>query len=82
VEVENKPVPAKSPDSQRISLLLADRSVSGIAMLVVLVVALLCGIVGFAFHTLWIVAIVALALGLGYVIANTRRDHREVLERD
>jgi general stress protein CsbA len=51
-------------------------------MLVVLGGALLCGLVGFAFHTLWIVAIVILALGLGYVVANTRRDRREVVERD
>jgi general stress protein CsbA len=49
-------------------------------MVVVLSVALLCGLVGFAFHTLWIVAIVVLALGLGYVVANVRQDRREVIE--
>lgn|GEM_PF-3089940 len=39
-------------------------------MVVVLSVALLCGLIGFAVHTLWIVAIVVLAL------ANVRQDRR------
>jgi general stress protein CsbA len=70
----------RSRESRRVSSLLVERRVSGTAMVVVLSVALLCGLVGFAFHTLWIVAIVVLALGLGYVVANVRQDRREVIE--
>ena len=72
----------KAQDSRRISSLLADRRVSGVAMAFVLSVGLLFGIVGFAFHTLWIVTIVVLALGLGYVVANLRQDRREVVQED
>jgi len=47
----------------------------------VLSVALLFGLVGFALHTLWVVTIVVLALGLGYVLANARQDRREIIEQ-
>jgi uncharacterized membrane protein len=55
--------------------------VSGVAMVAVLSVALLCGLVGFALHVFWVVSVVVLALGLGYVVANTRQDRREVTDR-
>jgi len=71
----------RSPESRRISLLLVERRVSGGAMVAVLSAALLFGLFGFAFHTLWVVTIVVLALGLGYVVANARQDRREVIER-
>ena len=50
-------------------------------MVVVLSVALLAGLVGFAIHVLWIASIVVLALGLGYVVANARQDRREAIDR-
>jgi type IV secretory pathway TrbD component len=50
-------------------------------MVAVLSIALVCAIVGFVFHVLWIAAIVVLALGLGYVVANARQDRREVVDR-
>ena len=50
-------------------------------MVIILSVALLAGLVGFAVHVLWIVAIVVLALGLGYVVANARQDRREAIDR-
>jgi general stress protein CsbA len=75
-------MPTRMQDSRRISSLLADRRVSGVAMLVVLAAGLLFGLVGFAFHTLWLVSIIVLALGLGYVVANVRQDRREVVEQD
>ena len=49
-------------------------------MVAVLSSALLFGLIGFALHTLWIVAIVVLALGLGYVVANARQDRRDVID--
>jgi cytochrome c-type biogenesis protein CcmH/NrfF len=49
-------------------------------MVAVLSVAFLAGLVGFAIHVLWIVAIVVLALGLGYVVANARQDRREAID--
>jgi general stress protein CsbA len=51
-------------------------------MVIILSIALLAGLVGFAVHVLWIVAIVVLALGLGYVVANARQDRREAIDRD
>jgi len=74
-------VSVASRQSQRISSLLVERKVSGVAMVMVLSVALLSGLIGFALHPLWIVAVVVLALGLGYVVANTRQDRREVIDR-
>lgn len=50
-------------------------------MVGVLSAALLCGLIGFALHALWVVAVIVLALGLGYVFANVRRDRRDVNER-
>jgi membrane protease YdiL (CAAX protease family) len=72
---------SRPPDARRISSLLSERRVSSAAMAAVLSVALLFGLVGFAFHTLWVVAIIAIALGLGYVLANARQDRRDVIDR-
>jgi hypothetical protein len=40
----------------------------------VLSVALFLGLIGFALHVLWVVAIIVMALGLGFTVANSRRD--------
>ncbi len=40
----------------------------------VLAIALFLGLIGFAVEFFWIVAIIVLALGLGYTVANSRRD--------
>ena len=71
----------KTPESRRISSLLGQRRVSGVAMVAVLSTALLSGLIGFAFHTFWVVTIVLLALGLGYVLADARQDRREAIDR-
>ena len=72
---------ARSSESRRIYSLLGQRRVSDVVMVVILSVALLAGLVGFAIHVLWIVSIVVLALGLGYVVANARQDRREAIDR-
>ena len=71
----------RSSESRRISSLLRERKLSGAAMVAVLSVALACGLIGFAFHTFWVGAIVVQALGLGYVVANARQGRREAIDR-
>jgi hypothetical protein len=46
-------------------------------MMTVLSAALILGLIGFAAHVLWIVTVIVIALGLGYVIANSRRDRSD-----
>ena len=50
-------------------------------MVGVLVVALVLGLVGLAVHVLWVVAIIVMALGLGFAAANGRRDRMDVVNR-
>jgi cytochrome c-type biogenesis protein CcmH/NrfF len=45
----------------------------------VLVLALLLGLIGLAVHVLWIVAIIVMALGLGFAAANRRRDRLDAV---
>jgi hypothetical protein len=47
----------------------------------VLGAALLFGLIGLAAHFLWIVAIIIMALGLGYTVANSRRDRVDVINQ-
>jgi hypothetical protein len=47
-------------------------------MLGVLCLALFCGLVGFAVHFLWIVSILVMALGLGFIVADSRRDRIDI----
>jgi hypothetical protein len=71
----------RSSESRHVSSLLLERKVSGTAMAAILSMALVFGLFGFVFNTLWIVSIVLLALGLGYVVANARQDRREVIDQ-
>jgi hypothetical protein len=50
-------------------------------MVGVLCVAILLGLVGLAVHVLWVVAIIVMALGLGFALANRRRDRIDVVNR-
>lgn len=47
-------------------------------MLTALSVALLCGLIGFAVHFMWVVAIIVMALALGFVIADSRRNRIDI----
>lgn len=64
--------------TQRISLLLGQRTSLS---LVVLSAALILGLIGFAVHALWVVAIIVIALGLGYTAANSRRDRTDAVNQ-
>jgi cytochrome c-type biogenesis protein CcmH/NrfF len=50
-------------------------------MLVVLTAALIFGLIGFAAHALWVVAIIIIAIGLGYLAANSRRDRGDAVNQ-
>jgi Flp pilus assembly protein TadB len=67
--------------TQRISLLLGQRTSLSQVMLVVLSAALIFGLVGFAVHALWVVAVIVIALGLGYIAANSRRDRTDAVNQ-
>jgi Flp pilus assembly protein TadB len=67
--------------TQRISLLLGQRTSLSQVMLVVLSAALILGLIGFVVHALWIVAIIVIALGLGYTAANSRRDRTDAVNQ-
>jgi len=56
-------MPARSSETRRIHSLLGQRRASDVVMVIILSVALLAGLIGFAVHVLWIVAIVVLASG-------------------
>jgi hypothetical protein len=64
--------------NERIGRLLRQKKGPDTLMLVVLSVAILLGLIGFALHFLWIVAIVVMALGLGFVVADSRRDRIDI----
>ena len=67
--------------TQRISLLLGQRTSLSQVMLVVLSAALIFGLIGFAVHALWVVAVIVIALGLGYISANSRRDRTDAVNQ-
>jgi hypothetical protein len=69
---------AESRLNERLGRLLRQRKGPDAVMLGVLSVALFCGLVGFAVHFLWIVAVIVLALGLGFIIADSRRDRIDI----
>jgi cytochrome c-type biogenesis protein CcmH/NrfF len=50
-------------------------------MLAVLTAALIFGLIGFAAHALWVVAIIIIAIGLGYLTANSRRDRGDAVNQ-
>jgi Flp pilus assembly protein TadB len=67
--------------TQRISLLLGQRTSLSQVLLVVLTAALVLGLIGFAVHALWVVVVIIIALALGYVAANSRRDRTDAVNQ-
>jgi hypothetical protein len=76
------PVPSsESQSNERLGRLLGQRKGLDAVMIGVLSVALLLGLIGLVLHPLWIVAIIVMALGLGFAVANSRRDRIDVLNQ-
>jgi hypothetical protein len=82
------PQPLASPRSasdtrlnERLARLLLQKRGPDAVMLVVLSLALFFGLIGLAVHFLWIVAIIVMALGLGFVVADSRRDRIDIANR-
>ena len=73
--------PSDSRGEARNARLLDQKKGPDAVMVGVLVAALLLGLVGLAVHALWIVAIIVMALGLGFAAANGRRDKIDVVNR-
>lgn len=67
--------------NERLGRLLRRRKGPDALMLGVLSVALFCGLVGFAVHFLWVVAILVMALGLGFTIADSRRNRIDLADQ-
>ena len=89
-----RPVPGGSPQpvrplrsaseprlNERLGQLLLQKKGPDAVMLGVLAVALFLGLIGLAVHFLWIVAIIVMALGLGFIIADSRRDRIDIVNR-
>lgn len=60
--------------NERLGRLVRQRKGPDAMMIGVLSVALLFGLIGFAAHAMWIVTVIVLALGLGFIIADSRRN--------
>ena len=73
--------PAESRGDVRTARLLSQKKGPDAVMVGVLVAAMLLGLIGLAVHVLWIVAIIVMALGLGFAAANGRRDKIDVVNR-
>jgi len=65
----------------RTARLLSQKTGPDAVMVGVLVAALILGLIGLAVHVLWIVAIIVMALGLGFAAANRRRDRLDVVNQ-
>lgn len=61
--------------------LLSQKKGPDAVMVGVPVAALILGLIGLAVHVFWIVSIIVMALGLGFAVANRRRDRVDVTNR-
>ena len=72
---------SESRSSERLTRLLSQNKGPDAAIVVVLSAALVFGLLGFALHFLWVVAIIVMALGLGFTLANSRRNRIDVVNQ-
>jgi uncharacterized membrane protein len=73
--------PSQARLNERFARVLKQKKGSDAVMVGVLSVALVLGLVGLVLHVLWVVAIIVMALGLGFALANRRRDRIDVVNR-
>ena len=67
--------------NERFARLLRQKKGPDAVIVAVLSVALVVGLLGFAVHFLWVVAIIVIALGLGFIVANSRRDRIDIVNQ-
>jgi hypothetical protein len=60
--------------NERLARVLRQKQAPNILMIGVLSVSIVLGLLGFALHVLWVVAVIVMTLGLGFAVANSRRD--------
>jgi hypothetical protein len=82
----NKRAKSESLNNERSGRERLDRTLSQkkgptTVMIGALSVALVLGLLGLALHFLWVAAIIVMALGLGFTIANGRRDRIDVVNQ-
>jgi Flp pilus assembly protein TadB len=65
---------ADSRINDRLARAVRQKKGPDVLLIGVLCAAIVLGLLGFALHVLWVVAIIVMALGLGFAVANTRRD--------
>jgi lysylphosphatidylglycerol synthetase-like protein (DUF2156 family) len=70
---------APSQPRERLALVLRQKRTPSAVMAGILLIALLLGLIGLAVHVLWVAAIIMMALGLGFTLANSRRDRIDVV---
>jgi uncharacterized membrane protein YoaK (UPF0700 family) len=73
--------PAEGRQNERLGRVLGQKRGPDAVIVGVLCAALLFGLIGLAAHFLWIVAIIIMALGLGYTVANSRRNRIDVINQ-
>jgi hypothetical protein len=74
-------LPGEARLDERLGRVLRQKRGPDAVIVGVLCAALLFGLIGLAAHFLWIVAIIIMALGLGYTVANSRRDRVDVINQ-
>src|SRR5512135_163416 len=79
--VRSSSSPSQSRLNERFARVLSQKKGPDAVMVGVLSVALVLGLVGLALHVLWIVAIIVMAIGLGFALANRRRDRMDVVNQ-
>ena len=67
--------------NERLARLLSQKKGPDAVTVAVLSAALVFGLLGFALHFLWVVAIIVMALGLGFTLANSRRNRIDVVNQ-
>ncbi len=73
--------PSEARLNERLARVLGQKRGPDAVIVGVLCAALFFGLIGLALHFFWVVAIIVLALGLGYTVANSRRDRIDVVNQ-